>query len=82
MGEDNPMFGKLAWNSGKKMSELTPNYVNSNLGVKYSEERKKKLSEIHTGLPNRGRHTRWHENRGVVKDGCEFCPTLGTTSMP
>jgi group I intron endonuclease len=62
-GEKNPHFGKPAHNRGIPMSEKT----------------KRKLSESKKGKPNRGRHVRWHANRGITSDDCMFCLTESDT---
>lgn len=73
LGEKNPMFGKEAWNSGKKMEDLVDGYQHHFKGATFSKEYREKLSAAHKGKPNKGRHTRWHENRGIVQEDCEFC---------
>lgn len=56
-GENNPHYGKPSWNRGKPMTE----------------EWKANLSASKKGKPNRGRHTRWHVQRGIVDTACIFC---------
>lgn len=73
LGEKNPMYGKDSWNSGKKMEDLIEGYQHHFKGKTFSDEYREKLSKAHKGQPNRGRHTRWHENRSIVQDDCEFC---------
>lgn len=38
-----------------------------------SMERRQKLSDDRKGQTNKGHHTRWHLNRGIVKDDCQWC---------
>lgn len=73
IGEENPMFGKPSWNSGKKMEDLIVGYQHPHKGKTFSEEYREKLSSAHKGKPNKGRHTRWHKNRGVLQEDCVFC---------
>ena len=50
-GKGNPMFGKVAWNKGKKWSkEIIEKFRKAHLGKKLSDEHKKKI-----GLANIGR---------------------------
>lgn len=43
-----------------------------NYGLKRSEETKQKLRDTHT-KPRKGNHIRWHQNRNIIQEGCEFC---------
>lgn len=72
-GDRNPMFGKPAWNSGKKMVDLIDNYQHPHKGKTFSAEYREKLSIAHKGVPNKGRHTRWHVNRNIIKEDCNYC---------
>jgi hypothetical protein len=72
-GEGNPMFGKSAWNSGKRMEDLIDNYQHPFKGKTLTPDHREKLSLAHKGKPNRGRHTRWHEQRNLIVDDCIFC---------
>ena len=39
----------------------------------HTDEAKRRNSEANKATKNIGRHTRWHINRGLVSDTCEFC---------
>lgn len=75
IGPSNPMYGKQAWNSGKKMEDLIEGYQHPHKGKTFSAEYRDKLSQAHKGKPNKGRHTRWHQNRNVFDKDCTFCTT-------
>jgi len=76
LGTKNPMYGIQAWNSGKKMEDLVENYQHPHKGKTFSAEYREKLSQAHKGMPNVGRHTRWHVNRSIIKEGCDHCAEL------
>lgn len=44
--------GHIPWNKGKKMSEVSPDYVPSFLGKHHSEEARRKISEANKGRSN------------------------------
>lgn len=56
-GANNPHYGKAPHNKGVPMSV----------------EQKAHLSALTKGRPNKGRHTRWHTNRGTIDPTCTFC---------
>ena len=77
IGENNPNFGKPAWNNGKHLSEETRKKMSEALkGKRLSEEHKRKLSEAHKGKhysaelckkmgeARKGKH--WYNN-GVIQ---------------
>ena len=79
-GENNSMYGKPAWNKGKKMSEefcrknseSHKGKPNPNKGKHLSEETKKKLSKASKGNTNtRGKH--WFNN-GKINIMAKECP--------
>ena len=50
IGENNPRFGKTAWNNGKHLSEETRKKLSeANKGKHHSEETRQKLSEAQKG---------------------------------
>lgn len=68
---------KSEGNKGKIRSEETRRRMSeAHKGKPLSDETKKRLSEATKGQPNKGRHTRWHTNRGIVDETCLFCTEL------
>jgi len=66
-GENNPMFGKAAWNKGLDRSNPIINQVAENrIGIKLSEESKQKMREARARSPKKARHDMPHS-----KETCE-----------
>ena len=66
-GENNPRFGKPAWNNGKHLSEETRQKLSeANKGKHHSAETCKKIAEARIG-------TNWYNN-GVKNIRAKTCP--------
>lgn len=80
-GENNPNFGKPAWNNGKhlstetrkKMSEALNGENHPMFGKHHSEETRKKMSEAHKGKNHWTKGTHWYNN-GVKCIKAKTCP--------
>ena len=81
IGENNPNFGKPAWNNGKhhseetrkKMSEANKGENNPMFGKHHSEETRKKMSEALKSKPTCIKGTHWYNN-GVKSIQAKTCP--------
>lgn len=85
-GENHPMFGKnhtpearariSAAQWGREMSVPVRSKISESMKrLEKTPEHLARISQSKIGNTDgdRGRHTRWHVNRGLIKDGCEFC---------
>lgn len=72
--------GSKHWAYGKTRPEEYRKKISDTLkGRSLSEETKKKMSDSRKGKPlpksrqDKGRHVRWHLNRSITKDDCNYC---------
>lgn len=72
--------GSNHWAYGIKKSEEYRSKISETLkGRTLSDEHKKKMSDSRKGKPlpksnqDKGRHVRWHVNRSITKDDCNYC---------
>ena len=87
-GPENPNYGKFGDahpSFGHVVSELTRQILaeqkrgvgNPNFGRQASDETRAKMSAVRKGQPKpssrRSAHTRYHTNRGVKSDTCQYC---------
>jgi hypothetical protein len=77
-GADHPSFGHVMSEEAKaKLSEQRKGAGNPNFGRSASEETRAKMSAVRKGRPmpssKRSAHTRYHTNRGIKKDTCQYC---------
>ena len=80
-GENNPRFGKPAWNKGKhhtaetrkKISEALNSENHPLFGKHHSEETRKKMSEANKGKNHWTKGTHWYNN-GVKCIKAKTCP--------
>jgi len=64
--------------SDSLVAEIIEWLAHSSKKANQSDGLKRAFRERTTGM--RGPHIRWHEKRGVVKSGCEFCNSAQTSS--
>ncbi|MGW8813754.1 NUMOD3 domain-containing DNA-binding protein [Gordonia terrae] len=87
-GEANPNFGKfgpahpsyghvMSDEARARLSEQRKGEGNPNFGRRASEETRQKMSAVRKGRPmpssKRNAHTRYHTNKGVFKNTCQYC---------
>ena len=77
-GSDHPSFGHtMSPESRRRLSEMRRGPLNPNYGKTASEETRAKRSAALKGRPMpssvRSAHTRYHANKGVVKESCQHC---------
>ncbi|BBX83303.1 NUMOD3 domain-containing DNA-binding protein [Mycolicibacterium aubagnense] len=77
-GADHPSFGHVMSEEAKaKLSEKRKGAGNPNFGRTASDETRAKMSAVRKGRPmpssRRSAHTRYHTNRGIKKDTCQYC---------
>ncbi|MEV0549289.1 NUMOD3 domain-containing DNA-binding protein [Nocardia salmonicida] len=87
-GEANPNFGKfgpehpgfghlMSEESRRRLSEMRTGAGNPNYGRTASAETRAKMSAVRKGRPmpssRRNAHTRYHTNKGMVKQSCAYC---------
>lgn len=88
VGADNPNFGKfgdlhpsfghtMSAESRALLSEQRRGAGNPNFGKTASAETRAKMSKARKGQPKpsskRSAHTRYHTNKGVIKNTCQYC---------
>lgn len=83
-GADHPSFGRVMSEEAKaQLSEKMRGAGNPNFGRSASEETRAKMSAVRKGRPmpssRRSAHTRYHTNKGVFKDTCQYCRDTTTT---
>src|SRR5437899_5071941 len=77
-GEDHPSFGRVMPEQAReRLAEQRRGVGNPNYGRQASDETRAKMSAARKGRPmpssKRSAHTRYHTNRGVKKDTCQYC---------
>jgi NUMOD3 motif len=77
-GPDHPSFGRVVSEENRKLlSQQKQGAGNPNYGRQASEETRAKMSAVRKGRPmpssRRSAHTRYHTNRGIRKDTCQYC---------
>ena len=72
--------GAKHWAYGKPRSDEYRKKISESLkGRPLSDETKQRMSESRKGRPlpksnqDKGRHVRWHVNRSITKDDCNYC---------
>jgi hypothetical protein len=76
--QDHPSFGRvMSEQERQKLSQQRRGAGNPNFGRRASDETRAKMSEARKGRPmpssRRSAHTRYHTNRGLMKDTCRYC---------
>ncbi|MDF3283698.1 NUMOD3 domain-containing DNA-binding protein [Gordonia sp. N1V] len=77
-GAEHPSFGhSMTEESKRRLSEQRRGDGNPNFGRKGSAETRAKMSAVRKGRPmpssKRSAHTRYHTNKRVFKDTCQYC---------
>ncbi|NGP04097.1 NUMOD3 motif protein [Rhodococcus sp. 14C212] len=77
-GESHPSFGRVMPEELRsRLSEQRRGAGNPNFGKRASAETRAKMSAVRKGRPmpssRRSAHTRYHTNKGVFKDTCQYC---------